>query len=190
MLSFLLFGSLLTIGQAVQFKRTFRNQPIVDKYQGKSFQLISLRTFFCLISLLFAQLPFWLHYFLLPLVLFALFSEKTVGYLFGLSMFIAPSVIIVLFARHRLHAAVSTILITTFFTIIALTQLMNLNAGSAATYSAVSISMVLPLILLSVAPAKAISRRLIFLAIGLILLIALNELSKLGLDVTAPRLQG
>jgi hypothetical protein len=47
-----------------------------------------------------------------------------------------------------------------------------------------------PLILLSVAPAKAVSRRLIFLALGLILLIALNELSKLGLDVTAPKLQG
>jgi hypothetical protein len=46
---------------------------------------------------------------------------------------------------------------------------------------------VLPLILLSVAPAKAVSRRLIFLAIGLILLIALNEVSKLGLDVTAPK---
>jgi len=45
-------------------------------------------------------------------------------------------------------------------------------------------------ILLSVAPAKAVSRRLIFLALGLILLIALNELSKLGLDVTAPKLQG
>jgi hypothetical protein len=37
-----------------------------------------------------------------------------------------------------------------------------------------------PLVLLSVAPAKAVSRRLIFLALGLILLIALNELSKLG----------
>jgi hypothetical protein len=48
----------------------------------------------------------------------------------------------------------------------------------------------LPLILLSVAPAKAISRRLIFLALGLLLLIGLNELSKLGLDVTAPKLQG
>jgi hypothetical protein len=47
-----------------------------------------------------------------------------------------------------------------------------------------------PLILLSVAPAKAISRRLIFLAIGLILLIALNELSKLGRDVRAPKVQG
>jgi hypothetical protein len=35
--------------------------------------------------------------------------------------------------------------------------------------------------------AKAVSRRLIFLATGLILLIALNELSKLGLDVTAPK---
>ena len=41
-----------------------------------------------------------------------------------------------------------------------------------------------------VAPAKAVSRRLIFLALGLLLLIGLNELSKLGLDVTAPKLQG
>jgi len=43
------------------------------------------------------------------------------------------------------------------------------------------------MILLSVAPAKAVSRRLIFLALGLLLLIALNELSKLGLDVSAPK---
>jgi hypothetical protein len=50
--------------------------------------------------------------------------------------------------------------------------------------------LVLSVILLSVAPAKAVSRRLIFLALGLLLLIALNELSKLGLDVTAPKLQG
>jgi hypothetical protein len=49
---------------------------------------------------------------------------------------------------------------------------------------------VLSVILLSVAPAKAISHRLIFLALGLLLLIALNELSKLGLDLTAPKLQG
>src|SRR6516162_9686138 len=33
-LSFLLFGSLLTIGQAVQFKRAVKNQLIEDKYQG------------------------------------------------------------------------------------------------------------------------------------------------------------
>jgi ABC-type polysaccharide/polyol phosphate export permease len=49
---------------------------------------------------------------------------------------------------------------------------------------------VLLIVLLSVASAKAVSRRLIFLAIGLLLLIALNELSKLGLDLTAPKLQG
>jgi hypothetical protein len=50
------------------------------------------------------------------------------------------------------------------------------------------VAWVLPLILLSAAPAKAVSRRLTFLAIGLVLLIALNEVSKLGLDVTAPKL--
>jgi hypothetical protein len=55
---------------------------------------------------------------------------------------------------------------------------------------AVLIAWVLPLIVFSVAPAKAVTRRLLFLAIGLLLLIALNELSKLGLDVTAPKLQG
>jgi ABC-type uncharacterized transport system permease subunit len=59
-----------------------------------------------------------------------------------------------------------------------------------AIFVAVFIAWVLPLILLSVAPAKAVSRRLIFLALGLLLLIALNELSKLGLDLTAPKLQG
>jgi hypothetical protein len=48
----------------------------------------------------------------------------------------------------------------------------------------------LPVVVLSIAPAKAVSRRLIFLALGLLLLIALNELSKLGLDVTAPKLSG
>ena len=58
------------------------------------------------------------------------------------------------------------------------------------TMTSIGIILVLPPILLSIAPAKALSRRLIFLALGLLLLIALNELSKLGLDVTAPKLQG
>ena len=62
--------------------------------------------------------------------------------------------------------------------------------NAMVVFSAIAMLGVLPLIVLSVAPAKAVSRRLIFLAIGLILLIALNELSKLGLDVTAPKLQG
>jgi hypothetical protein len=38
LLSFLSFGSLPTIGQAFQFRRTIKTQPILDKYQGKSFQ--------------------------------------------------------------------------------------------------------------------------------------------------------
>jgi len=43
LLSFLSFGSLLAIGQAIQFRRTRKTQPLVDKYQGKSFHLISWR---------------------------------------------------------------------------------------------------------------------------------------------------
>jgi hypothetical protein len=60
------------------------------------------------------------------------------------------------------------------------------SAGIVNWFTAI----VLPVILLSVAPAKAVSRRLIFLALGLLLLIALNELSKFGFDVTAPKSQG
>ena len=59
-----------------------------------------------------------------------------------------------------------------------------------AFFASIAVLLVLAVILLSVASAKAISRRLVFLALGLILLIALNELSKLGLDLTAPKLQG
>ena len=51
-LSFFLFGSLLTVGQAIKFKSTIKNQPIADKYQGKSFRLISWRAFLCVVSIL------------------------------------------------------------------------------------------------------------------------------------------
>src|SRR5262249_16009857 len=51
-LSFVLFGSLLAIGQIIQFKNTIKDQPIVDKYQGKSFRLISWRTLFYVVLML------------------------------------------------------------------------------------------------------------------------------------------
>ena len=105
-------------------------------------------------------------------------------------------VIVVLFARHRLSVALSLLLLTIFFQIIVLNPFADLfkrstELGTPWGFSAAStMSVFLPLILFSVAPAKAITRRLIFLALGLLLLIALNELSKLGLDLTAPKLQG
>src|SRR5262245_305454 len=48
-LSFLLFGSLLAIGQAVKFNRAVKTRTIADKYEGKSFQLTSWRTILCLV---------------------------------------------------------------------------------------------------------------------------------------------
>ena len=80
-----------------------------------------------------------------------------------------------------------------FFVIIAalgLGQIVRANESAVSSvvgYYAVGVNVALPLLVLSVAPAKAVTRRLIFLALGLILLIALNELSKLGLDLTAPK---
>jgi TIR domain len=197
-LSFLLFASLLTIGQAVTSNRIIKNQYFVDKYDSRySFQLKSWRTWFCLILLIVSPTPLF--------VVFVLDQSSTTGvpwveeHLSLLSVvfvefLITPPVIIALFARHRLHAALSVVLMQIFYGIIVITQLMTIGHSTpftpAAGVTSYVMVLVLPLILLSVAPAKAVSRRLIFLALGLLLLIALNELSKLGLDLTAPKHQG
>jgi hypothetical protein len=193
LLSFLLFGSLLTIGQAVKFKNTIHNR-LVDKYQGKSFQLISLQPMlavFGMFAATFSLISIYRYFIINP--------PAYLGYITSVGVYIIPVGMIVLFARHRFHAAISAGLMLTFFLIIAIAPLHDLlhdldhpsdvMGGWGLVALGVSV-WILPLILLSVAPAKAISRRLIFLAIGLLLLIVLNELSKLGLDVTAPKLQG
>src|SRR5262249_6242404 len=118
--------------------------------------------------------------------------ENIIGADFILLMFFTPLLILVIiFARHRLHAAVALSLMTLFWMIITYNSYRYGFIGSPeARIAAFAMFMIFPLILLSVAPAKAVSRRLIFLALGLLLLIGLNELSKLGLDVTAPKFQG
>jgi hypothetical protein len=60
-LSFLLFGSLLTIGQAVQFNKATNNTACIDEYRGKSFQLISWRTLLCLVLALIIG-GLWMRY--------------------------------------------------------------------------------------------------------------------------------
>ena len=56
-LSFLLFGSLLTIGQAVKYNRTIKNQLLVDKCDSRSFQPKSWRTLFCLVLIIACLTP-------------------------------------------------------------------------------------------------------------------------------------
>src|SRR6516164_7866581 len=110
-LSFLLFGSLLAIGQAVKYNRIINNQPLVDKYDSQSFQLKSWRTLFCLVLIILCLTP--------ALALFADFEfisrvaeslrarlskDIFIAVLWAvavmLATYIAPPVIIVLFARH------------------------------------------------------------------------------------------
>ena len=186
-LSFLLFGALLTIGEAAKFNRAIKTQLHADKYQGKSFQLFAWRALMCVGSMFavcwFLVVVIFSHTYILNLLLSRLLVLCV--------MVFAPAIVTILFAQHKLHAALSVSVISLFFVIIALHPLMTASEENAIeSFSALALSFVLPVIVLSVAPAKAISRRLIFLALGLLLLIALNELSKLGLDVTAPKLQG
>jgi hypothetical protein len=189
-LTFTSFGLFLTIGQAVKFSSTIKNQPGIAKYNDRSFQVIR-HSFCCFVTIIATMISGIAFYLLAP---------ATVLIITVPALFIAPQIIIVLFARYRAHATLSVLLATLFFWIIALIPLMRdhtdpygppgTESGILVPYTALQMMWVLPLILLSVAPAKAISRRLIFLALGLLLLIALNELSKLGLDLTAPKLQG
>jgi TIR domain-containing protein len=184
-LSFLLFGSLLTIGQAVKFKSITKNQTYVHTYRERSFRLKSRRfvvVFLVAILVMAASLI---------MIGLTAFTGTNWPHRFAIGWLIAPLLIIVLFARHRLHAASSVFLILVFFVIIAIYPLTDINNVKNGVFLLCApLALIVALILLSVAPAKAVSRRLIFLALGLLLLIALNELSKLGLDVTAPKLQG
>jgi hypothetical protein len=192
-LSFLLFGSLLAIGQAFKFNMAINNGRPVDGSQDKSFQLVSWRAFFYLLSIMPA--------FLVGLQLESLVPRRFyhlslgIGMLFGILVaFFSPLIAFIVFARHRLYAACSAFLLAIFNIIIVLYPMYQIwsepGYPGAAYFSSLLFVWLLPLILLSVTPAKAVSRRLIFLAIGLILLIALNELSKFALDVAAPKLQG
>jgi len=185
LLSFLLFGSLLTIGQAIKFGNAIKAQPIADKYQGKAFQLISWRTFFCTVLILIGT-AVWTY----PYSQFSIADLATKVLPWQTMIFVPQVIILVLFARHRLHAAVVACLMATFFHIITIIPQISINIrpNEALVFSLFVVICISPVILLSAAPGKAISRRLIFLAIGLLLLIALNELSKLGLDLTAPKL--
>jgi hypothetical protein len=193
-LSFVSFGSFLAIGQAVKFNTTITN---VYDYTEKAFQVISRRTLLCVVSIIACiGLSYFVLYFIRPSQMDNI-ALIIIGSSLALGLLILPQIIIVLFARHKLHAALSVCLTSIFWAIIAVYPLAialmsegRTSEGFWAPGTFLSSNFIIPLILLSVAPAKAVSRRLIFLALGLILLIALNELSKLGLDVTAPKLQG
>src|SRR5262245_42208991 len=188
-LSFLLFWLFLTIGQVVKFKSTVETLSTRDKYQGRAFRFTSAQMLGCLVIMVM-----FLGFFSDDL------SSRTIKFYYVLALFLALAPIgIVRFETHRLHAYVSVALMLIFFTIITLAQLSDLDGAERAQFRISDVVLLLvliaatwmsPLILLSVAPAKAVSRRLIFLALGLLLLIALNELSKLGIDLTAPKLQG
>jgi hypothetical protein len=185
LLSFLLFGSLLTIGQAVKFKNMTKNQTNVDTYQERSFRLKSWRV---VVVFLVAILAMAASTVLLETNL----PENRKHEIVVIGWLVAPLLIIVLFARHRLHAASSAFLTLVFFVIIAIYPVTEISNDVQNYFFLIGapLAWILAIILPSVAPAKAVSRRLIFLALGLLLLIALNELSKFGLDVTAPKLRG
>jgi hypothetical protein len=189
MLSFLMFWLLLVIGQVVKSWHSIENLLIWDTFKDKSITLISWRALLWLLS---APMLVWLWMWLLYEVLEIEGKWEGSNGSLGFALSFAPPLIIsvVIFAKHRLHAVVVTSLAVAFCAIMVFNQADSTWWDSL---EALMVSMILlfiqVLILLSAAPVKATGRRLIFLATGLILLIALSEFSKL-VDVTAPKLHG
>ena len=188
LLTFLLFCSLLTIGQMIKFwrwpDRWAASQPIPWR------QVLYIG-------------PFVIGVYSLILIVFLdFFSESFVGHGQNVQDVVAIALgtfamffLYILTVRDKIHTAVAVFLLIAFWTIIIVNQLMAMKPSGShedIAMGALAYIMMLafPMILFRVAPAKAVSRRLIFLGLGLLLLIALNELSKFGLDVTAPKLQG
>jgi len=183
-LSFLLFLSVLIVGQAIQFNSAIKKKTSGDKYNDKSFHLMSWRTLICAVSSLLSII----------VVIITIYVSRQRRdpdiidiTLMLFSAIVVPSAIIALFARHRLQAATTAVLVSIFMYIIVIGHLVKLNIEASQTdwlghnlFFLLLAPWISPLIALIAAPAKAINRRLIFLGIGVILLIALNELSKLG----------
>jgi len=180
-LSFLLFWSLLTIGQIIKVKSTIKNQ------QGADIEPFPFSWRQALYFSLYLIGMIWLSW------RFPEFFEGlsfvgrgwSVAFIWSFFPFLVGCFFMV--RAGKVHAAVAICLMIVFGIIITLNQLMAMKPseglkpteGIIITLIAMTMVSILPLILLSVASAKAVSRRLIFLAIGLVLLIALNELSRL-----------
>ena len=184
-LSFLLFWSLLTIGQVIKVKSTIKNQ------QGADIEPLPFSWRQALYFSLYLIGMIWLSW------RFPEFFEGvsivgrgwTVAFIWSFFPLLAGCFFMA--RAGKVHAAVSICLMTVFGIIITLNHLMAMKPseglkpteGIIITLIAMTMISILPQILLSVASAKAVSRRLIFLAIGLVILIALNELSKLVREV-------
>jgi hypothetical protein len=181
-LSFLSFGSMLTVGQAIQFKRTIKTKPIVDEHHGNSFDLISWRTFgYVVCTLIFKA--WWTRYSAVTDVkllyfLIHIFPTLSIQFVMNLPVFVVTIANLIIFARHRLPAAVVALLMGIFWTIITfgppkgITEKYGQLGPPITVYEegfeqmvvefiADAMLLVLPVILLSVAPAKAVTRRLI-----------------------------
>src|SRR5262249_31533748 len=136
LLSFLLFGLVLAFAQAVQFQKATTTWKTEDKYQGRSFELISWRTLVCLAAT--PLVVFWtIHQdiriewrFRDMLDLFGIFEDATIMWGASIaSLLIAPLglvVLILMLARFKLQASVVIGLMVIFWSIITVSQLVSL----------------------------------------------------------------
>src|SRR5262249_9471514 len=128
-LSFLLFWSLLTVGQAIKFKSTIKNQLIEDQdtiiFPGMMSWRKGVYFIFFLIGIIWLgwRFPEWFSF---------MGQGRTVtGVMVSSFWIIVPSLAAALSAkRHRVHAAVAICLMVIFWIIITLTQLVAMKPSA------------------------------------------------------------
>src|SRR5262249_49874547 len=156
-LSFLLFGSLLTLGQALAFNfnlliKTKSDEDRYKAYQSRAFEV---------------RPSFWGTLVLWGLVLGTIEILADEGlpflppYLYHFSFVIATVLIILFGANHKLHAIVVVCFMAIFWTIFLGQLKATRPVDDDFEFASQMMIGLLTMILLSVAPAKAVSRRLI-----------------------------
>jgi hypothetical protein len=148
-LSFLLFGSSLTIAQALKFRQNPDPKTLLN---SKSFDLISWRPFLCVILIVIGLAPA----IAITIILLFISEDLALSYLSTLtlvSMVVTPPIVTILFARERLHAVMVVGLIGAFLIIITLLPLWDTKVFEVIS-TAVTMSSFLPVVVLSIAPLK------------------------------------
>ena len=128
-LSFLLFGSCLTIGQVVQFRRTIKNQSLENegkrRYGSIAFRFVYHQPLgslglFALIGILLIVFS-WVDVYVVAGILGDTPGSTLLPYLIGVAFNLG---ILCLFADHKTQVVVAGFLMMTFWLIITLNQLI------------------------------------------------------------------
>jgi hypothetical protein len=116
-LSFLLFWSLLTIGQVITFRRTIKGAKINTMHHDRSFTLISWRM---VLWLVLTPIIYFIWVLLIPSAFFVSWLPTPASASAALWIYSPLVITVMIFTRHKLYAVLISVLVASFWAIISL----------------------------------------------------------------------